>query len=155
MLLTSPITVSASRVGVAFSPKKILLISPETGDCDSLGGVLDDKEWDIWPVGTCQDALELLVRQRFTAVFCEAALIDLSWKELLALLLAAAGAPPLVVISRSADVYLWCEAFNLGGYDVLAKPFHRNEVAHVLQTILLRQQSQAEPLQLKAGSGAG
>jgi DNA-binding NtrC family response regulator len=155
MLMTSPVAEPGSRAAGTFPPKKILLISPDAGDCDALGGILDTAEWDIWPVATGRDALALLMQHRFCAVFCEAALKDLSWKELLTLLPAIAGAPPLVLISCSADVCLWCEALNLGGYDVLAKPFYRNEVAHVVRTISLREQPQAVHFRLKAGAAAG
>ena len=34
----------------------------------------------------------------------------------------------MIVTSRSADERLWVEALNLGAYDVLAKPFDRDEV---------------------------
>jgi len=34
----------------------------------------------------------------------------------------------LIVTSRLADECLWAEALNIGAYDVLAKPFDRNEV---------------------------
>ena len=38
----------------------------------------------------------------------------------------------LIVTSRLADASLWAEVLNLGGYDLLAKPFNRQEVRHVL-----------------------
>jgi len=41
-------------------------------------------------------------------------------------------APLLIVTSRQADDRLWVEALNLGAYDVLAKPFERNEVIRAL-----------------------
>jgi DNA-binding NtrC family response regulator len=37
-------------------------------------------------------------------------------------------APALIVTCRLADERLWAEALNLGAYDVLAKPFDRDEV---------------------------
>ena len=43
-------------------------------------------------------------------------------------------APPLVVTSRLADDYLWSEVLNLGGWDVLAKPFRQQEVLYVLDS---------------------
>jgi hypothetical protein len=35
------------------------------------------------------------------------------------------------VFSRLADEYLWAEVLQLGGYDVLLKPFEEEEVARV------------------------
>jgi DNA-binding response OmpR family regulator len=40
--------------------------------------------------------------------------------------------PDLIVASRLADEYLWAEVLNLGGYDVLAKPFNAEEVRRVV-----------------------
>jgi len=40
--------------------------------------------------------------------------------------------PELIVTSRLADDRLWAEALNLGAYDVLAKPFNRDEVLRSL-----------------------
>ncbi len=41
--------------------------------------------------------------------------------------------PRFVVCSRLADEYLWAEVLNLGGFDVLAKPFEAREVNYVIQ----------------------
>jgi hypothetical protein len=40
----------------------------------------------------------------------------------------------VVVTSRLADDYLWSEVLNLGGWDVLAKPFREQEVLYVLDS---------------------
>ena len=40
----------------------------------------------------------------------------------------------MIVTSRLADDRLWAEVLNLGGYDVLAKPFDASEVARVVGT---------------------
>jgi hypothetical protein len=42
--------------------------------------------------------------------------------------------PLLIVASRLADEYLWAEVLNLGGHDVLAKPFQGAEVQWVLES---------------------
>jgi DNA-binding response OmpR family regulator len=41
-------------------------------------------------------------------------------------------APLLLVTSRHADENLWAEVLNLGGYDVLLKPFDGAEVTRVV-----------------------
>jgi hypothetical protein len=35
---------------------------------------------------------------------------------------------PVIVAANAADERLWAEVLNLGGFDVLAKPFDRKEV---------------------------
>ncbi len=54
-----------------------------------------------------------------------------TWRDLLHVIEDATGPPLMIVTSRLADEYLWAEVLSLGGYDVLAKPFHEKEVRHV------------------------
>jgi DNA-binding response OmpR family regulator len=41
--------------------------------------------------------------------------------------------PPLIVSSCVADDRLWAEVLNLGGYDLLTKPFLAAEVSRVVR----------------------
>jgi DNA-binding response OmpR family regulator len=38
-----------------------------------------------------------------------------------------------VVVSRNADERLWAEVLNLGGYDLLLKPYNANEVRRTIR----------------------
>ena len=41
--------------------------------------------------------------------------------------------PPLIIVtSRLADERLWAEVLNLGGFDVLSRPYDAREVRHVI-----------------------
>jgi FixJ family two-component response regulator len=62
---------------------------------------------------------------------------DGTWRDILNQVLSGAEPTPVVVTSRLADEYLWAEVLNLGGWDVLAKPFHEQEVLHVLDSAWL------------------
>jgi DNA-binding response OmpR family regulator len=55
-----------------------------------------------------------------------------NWKPLLEKLRSFRRPPVLVVASRTADESLWSEVLNIGGFDVLAQPFDRNEVERVV-----------------------
>jgi DNA-binding response OmpR family regulator len=70
--------------------------------------------------------------EQFGIILCECKLPDGNWSEILNQISGAAEEPLLIVTSRIADVSLWAEVLNLGGYDLLAKPFSRQEVRHVL-----------------------
>jgi DNA-binding response OmpR family regulator len=65
-------------------------------------------------------------------VICEKDLPDCTWQEILEELAALKHPPPLIVTSRLADERLWAEVLNLGGYDVLMKPFDPVEVVRVV-----------------------
>jgi DNA-binding response OmpR family regulator len=61
-----------------------------------------------------------------------------NWKTILDHLQRAVWQPHLIVTSRTADERLWAEVLNLGGYDVLAQPFDRDEVERVVASAARR-----------------
>lgn len=66
-------------------------------------------------------------------VVCDQTFADGDWRELLSDLQAEQQMPPLIVSSRLADDRLWAEVLNLGGYDLLTKPFVAAEVSRVVK----------------------
>jgi DNA-binding response OmpR family regulator len=89
-------------------------------------------EWQVATAGSCQEAVSFLRQSTTFVVFCEHSLPDGSWRLVLDQA-ANSPVPPLVVVtSRLADDHLWAEVLNLGGFDVLAKPFNEREVRHVM-----------------------
>jgi DNA-binding response OmpR family regulator len=71
-------------------------------------------------------------------VVCERDLPDGTWRDVLEQLGSEPGRPVLIVTSNLADEWLWAEVLNLGGCDVLAKPFDAEDTRHVLETAYLR-----------------
>lgn len=65
-------------------------------------------------------------------IVCERQLPDGDWRSILGLALDLPHPPPVIVTCRQADEHLWAEVLNLGGYDVLAKPFDEREVLRSL-----------------------
>ena len=66
-------------------------------------------------------------------VVCESTLPGGTWRDVLRHINECLDPPVLIVTSRLANEYLWAEVLNLGGYDVLAKPFDKQEVLWVLE----------------------
>jgi DNA-binding NtrC family response regulator len=96
----------------------------------------DDTAWEpILKLGfetrrvlSCKEALELMDEGRPAVVMCDQHLPDGTWKDLVDAAESLQDPPTLVVTSRIADERLWAEVLNLGAYDLLARPFNRNEV---------------------------
>lgn len=118
--------------------KKLLAIGSNPEDQETLSRMAGNLDWQVWSVSTCWEAIERLTSEPITAIFCDDILEDGTWKDILKLVGSAAGAPPIVVTSRLADAFLWSEVLNVGGYDVLLKPFSTRDVTHVLGTITLQ-----------------
>ncbi len=89
-----------------------------------------------------ETALEALESNRFPVVLCDG---DGEWRAMLEYFRDLPDPPFLIVTSRIADERLWCEALNLGAYDVLAKPFDATEVGRVLSMACLRWKEQSAP----------
>ena len=110
----------------------LLAVTPEQGDRQVLESFLDHDGWNIQGANSIQEAASLL-QEEPALVLCERNLPDGSWRDVFRIAQKLATPPPVVVVSRSADDRFWAEVLNLGGYDVLLKPFERNEVSRVLR----------------------
>lgn len=111
-----------------------LVVSPDEQDEQVLGGILQRDSWRVRGARTFRQAIEVLRQaERPSVIACERELPDGSWRDLFQFLATKLeDPPPLVVVSRQADEALWAEVLNVGGYDVLTKPFDIEEVHRVM-----------------------
>jgi DNA-binding NtrC family response regulator len=121
----------------AYQKLNILSISPATEDHNALRRIVAGLPWQVSGVATCREAIERLHSEGVPLIVCEKLLEDGTWKDILNHIKGSTEVPLLIVASRMADAFLWAEVLNLGGYDVLAKPFSDREVRHVLTTAVL------------------
>ena len=102
-------------------------------------------------VGACSEARPF-VRQFFPwVVVCDEILADGDWRDILGDLQSGPHDPPLIVVSRLADDRLWSEVLNLGGYDLLVKPFVASEVTRVVRMAANRGSKSGEKLTSTGG----
>ncbi len=110
----------------------ILLVSPISEDHSFLVPLLGAIGRKTYCARNYREAVTALCRDRIAVVLCECDLPDGKWKDLLSQVAPMSDPPCLIVTSRVADERLWAEVLNLGGYDVLAKPFDAQEVRRVV-----------------------
>lgn len=110
----------------------ILLVSPYAEDHLRIPRILADSTWRCCHCQNWQQAAEVLERSRIGVVLCERDLTDGSWRDVLACAQSQLRPPSVIVCSHLADEVLWAEVLNLGGYDVLIKPFDCEEVLRVV-----------------------
>ena len=111
-----------------------LLVSPLLEDQQRLSQIFLGKGWTLHLTHTPGSALAVLRDSPIPVVITERDLPLGDWRGLLAALKQLPHQPLLVVTSRLADELLWSEVLNLGGHDVLAKPFQVAEVQWVLES---------------------
>ncbi len=119
----------------AFQPERtvtVLLISQLPEDHLLLRGIFSHSKWQIYSASSWEEAQFFLESHPMPVVLCEAELVDCNWRDVLAGLSGRPDPPALIVTSHVADEYLWAEVLNLGGYDVLMKPFDQTEVFRVI-----------------------
>ncbi len=112
----------------------VLVVSPFEQDHTVLRSILGGSEWNVVSAADCLEAWITLHESEIDVVVTECQFRGgLSWKDLLDEVEAMQGGHPVIVISTFADERLWAEVLNLGGYDLLMKPFDPAEVVRVLK----------------------
>jgi DNA-binding NtrC family response regulator len=106
----------------------VLFVSPLEEDQLSLQAIVGHSTWRLFKADRVPSALTFLRQHEIAVVLCERDLRPGTWIDMLENIRHLSHPPSLIVASRLADDRLWAEALNLGAWDVLAKPFDRNEV---------------------------
>jgi DNA-binding response OmpR family regulator len=119
------------------APIRILSVSSTPDTFAVLCEASGDLDCQIEATGTCESAVRFLSQGDVSIVVCDDDLPDGPWRDVLDWVCSCPVPPLLIVTSRLADEYLWAEVLNLGGYDVIAKPFNRTEMRHILSTAYL------------------
>ncbi len=130
----------------------VLSISPVENDHNSLKRILSAPTtsgstasiWTLQPSFGLESALSLIRQKQFSIVVSERDLSPGTWKQVLPAINELPNPPLLIVTSRLADERLWGQVLNLGGFDVLAKPFNAEEVRRVFNIAWLHWQDKAE-----------
>ena len=110
----------------------ILLISQYQEDEHFMREVLTKFACPLGTSGSWQEAKLLIQCDVPRVVVTESELPDGTWRDVLSSLDGVPNPPLLIVVSRLADERLWADVLNRCGFDVLAKPFARDEVNRVI-----------------------
>jgi DNA-binding response OmpR family regulator len=113
-------------------PRSALLVSPVEDDHEFLGRVFSQQGWTLHRTRALVPALAFLRDNPVPVVVTERDLPLGDWRDLLTAVQYLAHVPLLIVTARLADEHLWAEVLNLGGHDVLCKPFQVTELVWVL-----------------------
>ena len=122
----------------------VLEVSPFETDHNALQRIFSHSNWKLLTSRTCAEAAAALSKWLISVVLCEKELPDGTWRDVLEHASRAANPPSIIVSSRLADDRLWAEVLNLGGYNVLCKPFRESEVFHDVGLAWLYWKNRAE-----------
>lgn len=134
----------------------VLAILPDSTDQASLRGIFKHSKWQLHLVRTFDEAQGALKDPRIGVVICESCLAKgHCWRDVLGQTIGMPNPPPVIVTDRIADSSLWAEVLNLGGYDLLMKPFDQMEVYRVISLAWLSWKDQFDRTgSLRKGPGS-
>jgi DNA-binding response OmpR family regulator len=112
---------------------RLLTVGIQDAEHRELAGFLREPECALFRANSRRDALPLARTISPDVVIGEQSLPDGTWQDLLGDLQILSRPPVLIVCSLQADDRLWAEVLNIGGYDLLMKPFRPVEVVRVVK----------------------
>jgi DNA-binding NtrC family response regulator len=122
----------------------VLLISPDSRDHTLIRHVFNRSNWVLHECRTVEEGLRFLAHHPVPVVITEERLGSADWKAILSAVSNSARPPKVIVTSHHAEPSLWAEVINLGGYDVLAKPWNERELFHAISQAWLAWKHEAE-----------
>ena len=112
----------------AASPEiPILLATSRDDDATSLREVLAHTRWTLVRAHAWTDAFRAQTEFGFPIVLYDRDLAGIPWHEGVPLMMRAGRPPAIILLSAVADPYLWDEVVQAGGFDLLPRPFRRDE----------------------------
>jgi len=97
-----------------------------------------DMSCQIDCVTTLAEVRHYLLGQSPGLIIFDVHVADGTWRDVLDRQTFAVEPRLLIVTSDHADDCLWAEVLNLGGYDVIAKPFNKVEARYVFLSAMMR-----------------
>jgi DNA-binding response OmpR family regulator len=112
---------------------RILAVFHTHEDRESLGQLFRGFQWEAEFVVNTAGLGNTVHHFRPDVVLTDSSLPEGEcWKDVLRFAQETSDKLPVIVSSRLADERLWAEVLNLGGYDLLVKPFIATEVRNVV-----------------------
>ncbi len=106
-------------------------------DRRELGRIVGPCQWKLILSKTCAAAIEAARRSAAPILISGQAFPDGGWRNVWNRLRKQCHPPMFILASRLADEALWAEVLNLGGYNLLVKPFRSDEVIRTVHGALL------------------
>jgi FixJ family two-component response regulator len=101
-------------------------------DCLTLQALLQGTQWMPIQAANWSDMFKLARQVHAPVILYDRDLPGLEWQKGIPRLVGASSTPCLILLSDVSDPYLWDELVLHGGFDVLARPFHREGVLAML-----------------------
>jgi DNA-binding NtrC family response regulator len=121
---------------IADKPRQALVALADHQDRETIGRIL--VGCGLHPVlcSTSAEARAILASKTISLVFCQAALPDGGFLEVLRAADSSRRKVPIVVCSRLVDADLYLRAMEMGAYDFVVSPYQKADVAWIAEGAL-------------------
>jgi FixJ family two-component response regulator len=110
----------------------LLIVTSRPGDVGELASLLEETPWDLTDASQLEDpavalkgaTVPILLFDRDAAAAC--------WQVTMRRLVKSRRGVCVVLLSSVSDQYLWDEVVQHGGFDLLARPFRKEQVLSTL-----------------------
>jgi DNA-binding NtrC family response regulator len=114
--------------GTSGDPVRLMVITQNPDDAETLRQIASSCGWRISIVDSSSAAIAMLNDHPTPLVICDRDISGEVWSDVLAKIAALPQAVCVLLASRVVDDYLWHQVIQNHGYDVVAKPFQREEL---------------------------
>jgi len=130
---TVPSRRTAVEIGQAPAQMTILLASERDDDHQTLQALLHNTRWTVARALSWGDAASFCGRVIKPVILVDRYFQGSDWRFTLSSMVNLESNSCLILLSDVSDQYLWNEVVQLGGFDVLARPFQRSDVLRILE----------------------
>lgn len=109
----------------------LLIVTSRAEDMPELLGLLRETPWELTSVPQ-EEAAAALKAAPVPILLFDRDLAGPSWRETIKRLIHSRRNACIVLLSNVADQYLWEEVVQQGGFDLLTRPFRKEQVLSAL-----------------------
>ncbi len=128
----------------------VLIVDDEKSNLDSLGKIFEREGWRVALADSAPAALEVLRRERVSAVVTDLMMPGMSGEELLRAVKALSPETEVVLMTAYGTVEIAVAAMKQGAYDFITKPLKRHAIVKSVRQALEKASLVAENRALKA-----
>jgi DNA-binding NtrC family response regulator len=114
---------------------KVLIIDDEPAIRRSMSGILENEGFTVTDAASAIEALPLLDKETFDAIFCDIKMPQMDGIEFLVKAKTITDAP-IIIISGHGTIDVAVEAIKKGAYDFIEKPMNLNRMLITLRNAL-------------------
>jgi FixJ family two-component response regulator len=117
---------------VSMQKTPLLIVTSRPADLEELAPILQGTPWELTDASHVEDPLASLKAAAVPILLFDRDTAGASWQVTMQRLVKSRRGACVVLLSNVSDQYLWEEVVQNGGFDLLARPFRREQVLSTL-----------------------